>query len=187
MATAPCFFIMNKTSAQQLVKMHKIPYRPPAKRDYPAQVAFGLMVAAMPFSLLCGLFVGLMPLNPIPALLREVFLFSVLGTWPFLLFKRRPHSLWPHSPLHAARHATRILFCGAMASLSSVLVAWAGRAAYTLFAPASPVMDALVAWSAVFFGQGLCGLLLMRTTRHRLYQYAGAAIYTLLFLGLFAL
>ena len=141
---------------------------------------------SMPYSLLCGLITGLMPPLSATALAKIAFVFSSLGTALMLPLKKRQHGLWPHYPLRAAHHATRIVFSGSLAALSSVLAVWAGRAAYSLFVPVSRGMDALMVWSAIFLGQGLYGLFITRAVRGIFYQYAGTAISIFLFLLLFA-
>ena len=170
--------------AQAFVPAHRITHGR-VKRDYAADVAFRLTRFAMPYSLACGLLVGLRPLPGARALLSVVFLCVNVGLWGLLPVKKR-HNLWYGNPLRAARHATRLVFSGSVASLISVLAAWAGQAAYSLFLPKSAGMNAFLAWSAIFLGLGLFGLQMMRAVRGIFFQYAGAIIYVLLFLSLFA-
>ena len=168
-----------------MLPVHRIPHGA-IKRDYAAEVAFRLARFAMPYSLACGIVAILWAQPNTRALLRWVFLCLLLGTWGLLPIKKPWHSLWYTNPLCAARHATRLVFSGAVASLSGVLAVWAGRVAYSLFMPESAAMNAFLAWSAVFLGLGLYGLEMIRAVRGQRYQYAGAIIYVLLFLGLFA-
>lgn len=169
---------------QSLVCAHRITHAV-LKRDYAADVVFRLTRFAMPYSLACGLLVGLWPKADTRMLLRVAFLCLNGGIWGLLPIKRR-HNLWPEAPLRAARHATRIVWSGSLASLMGVLAVAAGHAACSLFIPESAMMNAFLAWSAVFLGLGVFGIKMIRAVRGVQFQYAGAIIYALLFLSLFA-
>lgn len=179
---------MRKISAQFAPYAHTMAHRVLFKTDYAVKQARWAARSALPLCAACVLALAVFRPDTTRALLKWVFAFSLLGVWSAAFIKRPAHGLWISTPLRAARHATRLVWGGALGAFTSVLVMWAGLTAYrAILGKASAPLDALMACGALLAGQALFGLQMLRTVRGRFFQYAGALINVLIFLGLFAL